>query len=215
MSEPEPVLLAPPQRPRRGRGRGGRPWAPAGARQPLPRAHAQSVQLREQLRQRDQHPGRGSHRQQRPGHRIHVSHTGSRGQPRQGQAELSHGAGSVAAGTSAEPQRGVQAQRGRERRRAGESGGGPRQGRWEGGGALRQWGPVGAGGAAWVWGGVSLLLSASCAQATGRPLGQLQGLGLGSRAGSGLGLAAWQAGSQARVGSGWAGVGSRVATGPL
>uniref|UniRef100_A0A8D0XR00 Protein tweety homolog n=1 Tax=Sus scrofa TaxID=9823 RepID=A0A8D0XR00_PIG len=63
-----PAHLAAEEGPRRGRGGGGGPGATAGARQPLPRAHAQPVQLREQLRQRDQHPGRRPHCQQRPGH---------------------------------------------------------------------------------------------------------------------------------------------------
>lgn len=61
------------QRPRRGWGGGGGPRAEADTRQPLPRAHAQPVQLWQQLRQRDQHSGCGAHRQQRPGHRVHVS----------------------------------------------------------------------------------------------------------------------------------------------
>lgn len=55
------------------RGRVSEPRGQAEPRQPVPGPHAQPVQLRQQLRQRDLHPGCCPHRQQRTGHRVHVS----------------------------------------------------------------------------------------------------------------------------------------------
>lgn len=57
---------------RRQRGRLSEPWREAKPRQPVPSPHAQPVQLRQQLRQRDLHPRHGPHSQQRACHRVHV-----------------------------------------------------------------------------------------------------------------------------------------------